>query len=155
MKGLVLLLAFVALVLPWHCVASKVAVPVSEEEKASLLAGEDILSVFVIMLVVGIASYHVLAFTRIPYTALLLVGPIYVAFDLVGITMHNDVAVTLSPPQHDTHNCSNLQNTNTLTTPCLQFKFHERLTNVCLQCTFFGPAKRVSLLPILLLLLLQ
>ncbi len=43
-------------------------------EAENLEAGEDVLSVFVIMLVVGIASYHVLAVTRIPYTALLLVG---------------------------------------------------------------------------------
>ena len=38
-------------------------------------AGDDVLAVFVIMLVVGVASYHVLAVTKIPYTALLLVLP--------------------------------------------------------------------------------
>jgi len=80
MKRLVLPLAWVAIFLSWHCVASKVAEPVSEKEQASLEAGEDVLSVFVIMLVVGIASYHVLAVTRIPYTALLLVCPLHEAF---------------------------------------------------------------------------
>jgi len=69
MQRMVLRLAWVAIFLSWHCVASEVAEPVSEKEKASLEAGEDVLSVFVIMLVVGIASYHVLAVTRIPYTA--------------------------------------------------------------------------------------
>jgi hypothetical protein len=76
MKVLGLGLALVALFLPGHFVASVVVEPVTDEEQASLEAGEDVLSVFVIMLVVGIASYHVLVVTKIPYTALLLVGPV-------------------------------------------------------------------------------
>ena len=35
--------------------------------------GVSVLGTFVIMLVIGVASYHVLAFTRIPYTAILIV----------------------------------------------------------------------------------
>lgn len=36
--------------------------------------GVDVLAVFVIMLVIGVATYHILAITRIPYTALLIVS---------------------------------------------------------------------------------
>lgn len=44
-------------------------VPATNDE-----AGVSVLAVFVIMLVIGVASYHVLSFTRIPYTAILIVS---------------------------------------------------------------------------------
>ena len=49
-------------------------VPASQQEaQESQEAGVSVLGVFTVMLVVGVASYHVLTFTRIPYTAILIV----------------------------------------------------------------------------------
>lgn len=37
-------------------------------------SGVAVLTVFAIMLIIGIASYHILAKTRLPYTAILIVS---------------------------------------------------------------------------------
>ena len=44
-----------------------------EQMEGSHEEGVSVLGVFTVMLVIGVASYHVLAFTRIPYTAILIV----------------------------------------------------------------------------------
>lgn len=44
-----------------------------QETESTQEEGVSVLGVFTVMLVIGVASYHVLAFTRIPYTAILIV----------------------------------------------------------------------------------
>ena len=56
------------------CAEGAAAPSAQEGSEEGSEAGVDVLAFFVIVLVIGIATYHVLAVTRIPYTALLIVS---------------------------------------------------------------------------------
>lgn len=60
---------------PTPAVSETAAAPTAEQRsEAGSDLGVDVLAFFVIVLVIGIATYHVLTVTRIPYTALLIVS---------------------------------------------------------------------------------
>ena len=65
---------FYSALLPLSVYASSAAAPApvsSASEEGD--GGVDVLAFFVVALVIGVATYHVLAVTKIPYTALLIV----------------------------------------------------------------------------------
>ena len=67
---------FYLVLLPLSVYASSTAAPapVSSASVEDGSGGVDVLAFFVVALVIGVATYHVLAVTKIPYTALLIVG---------------------------------------------------------------------------------
>lgn len=64
--------SFCLLLFCTSCCAQQ-ASSLQEETQGNQEEGVSVLGVFTVMLVIGVASYHVLAFTRIPYTAILIV----------------------------------------------------------------------------------
>lgn len=64
------------LCLLWHGIAQvRAETTEAQSTEENHEAGVSVLATFVVMLIIGVASYHVLAFTKIPYTAVLIVRP--------------------------------------------------------------------------------
>ena len=66
---------FCSALLPLFVYVSSAAAPapVTSASSEEGNGGVDVLAFFVVALVIGVATYHVLAVTKIPYTALLIV----------------------------------------------------------------------------------